>query len=99
MTCRSNFSQSMIRSLLPESSLVASSSCRPRAAPAKVGSPAPHHKSAIASAQGPGIVLVLRQVLLEALQRVAHPALDRVLGYARDAGDVLEREVGDLAQE
>ena len=57
------------------------------------------HKSPRASAQGSGVVFVLREVLLEALEGVAHPALAGVLGHAGDRGDVLEGEVADLPQE
>src|SRR5690242_5985499 len=51
------------------------------------------------SAQGPCVIFVLREGLLEALQRVAHAALDCILRPTCDLSDVFERDVRELAQQ
>src|SRR5690606_13554958 len=51
------------------------------------------------SAQRAGILLELAQCLLEAFQRVAHAALDRVFSDSSDDGDLLKGHISDVPQQ
>ena len=58
-----------------------------------------HETPCPASPQGPSIILVFGERLLQALEGISHSTLRRILWHSNDLGDVLERDISHFSQQ